>query len=159
MSQSIHGTLEFAELSKRLKEAGETGLRRQLYRAIDKSAQDLAEEVQSTGHLKPYMPDRYAAVLSADLKVRVLKRSGREPQVSLIAEGRDHRRKVVQLNDRGILVHPVFARGLRRQWTWRPQFSHVRQGFFSEPVERSAPQIRERISEAMQETARQITRG
>ena len=159
MAQAITGTVSFAELSARLKEAGATGLRRQLYKAIDKSAQDLAKEIGSPEHLYPYLPNPYADVLAADLKVRVVKRSGQDPHLTLIAEGKNHKRKIVQLNDRGLLWHPVYARGRRRDWTWRPQFSHVRQGFFTDPVERSAPQIRERITEAMQETARKITRG
>ena len=159
MAQAITGTVSFAELSARLKEAGATGLRRQLYKAIDKSAQELAKEIQSPEHLYPYLPNRYADVLSADLKVRVVKRSGQDPHLTILAEGREHKRKVRQLNDRGLLEHPVFARGSRRHWTWRPQFSHVRQGFFDDPVNRDVPKIRENIQQAMQETARKIARG
>ena len=157
MAQSITGIADFAELSARLKEAGATGLRRELYRKIDKSAQELAKEIGSAEHLYPYMPNHYADTLAADLKVRVVKRSGQDPHLTIIAEGRAHKRKVKQLNDRGLLEHPVFARGLRKDWTWRPQFSHVRQGFFDDPVQESVPKIRQGIEDAMSETARKLT--
>jgi hypothetical protein len=159
MPSAITGMADFAALSARLKEAGETGLRRELYRAIDKSAQDLAKEIPSAEHLKPYMPNPYADVLAADMSVRVYKRSGRDPHLTIRAEGRTKKRKLVQLDERGILVHPVFGRGDRRDWTWREQFSHVRQGFFTDPVEHAVPEIRDRIKAAMRETARKITSG
>jgi len=159
MPSAITGTVEFADLSRRLKEAGETGLRRQLYKAINKAAEPLADEISSAGHLKPYLPDPYAAVLAADLKVRVYKRSGRDPHLTIRAEGREHKRKLVQLDERGILVHPVFAQGPRRGWTWRPQFSHVRQGFFTDPVEQCAPAVRKEILGAMRETKRKLEAG
>jgi len=166
MPSAITGASDFAALSARLKEAGATGLRRELYKAIDKSARDLADEIGSTQHLKPYLPDPYAEVLAADLKVRVYKRSGRDPALTIRAEGRTKKRKLVQLDERGILVHPVFGRGgggpgnpERRNWIWRAQFRSVRQGFFTDPVEQSADQVRERILAAMRETARKLTTG
>jgi hypothetical protein len=166
MPGSITGTADFAALSARLKEAGETGLRRELYKAIDKSAQDLAKEIRSAEHLYPYMPNHYADTLAADMSVRVYKRSGRDPHLTIRAEGRAHKRKLVQLDERGILVHPVFGRGgggpgnpFRRDWVWREQFRSVRQGFFTDPVEHAVPQIRDRIRAAMRETARKITAG
>lgn len=159
MPSSVTGAADFAALSKRLKEAGETGLRRELYKAIDKSARDLTSQIKSTQHLKPYLPDPYAEVLAADLSVRIYKRSGRDPHLTVRAEGRTKKRKLAQLDERGLLVHPVFGRGARRDWTWRPQFRSVRPGFFSDPVERAAPAVRKQIEAAMRETARKLTTG
>jgi hypothetical protein len=159
MPGSVTGAADFAALSARLKEAGATGLRRELYKAISKAGDDLAAEIASPQHLYPYMPDPYARVLAADLSVKVYKRGGKDAQVTLRAEGRTHKRKLVQLNDRGILVHPVFGGAIRKDWIWREQFSHVRPGFFTDPVERAAPRIREEILAAMRETARKITTG
>lgn len=159
MPSAVTGTADFAALSARLKEAGATGLRRELYRAIDKGARELTDQIKSTQHLDPYMPDNYARTLASDLSVRVYKRSGRDPHLTVRAEGRTKKRKLVQLDERGILVHPVFGRGDRRDWTWRAQFRSVRQGFFSDPVQQAAPQIREKILAAMRETARKLTTG
>lgn len=155
MPASVTGAADFAALSKRLKEAGATGLRRQLYKAIDKAAQDLVKEIKSTGHLDPYLPNPYAAELSRDLSVRIYKRSGQDPHLTVRAEGREHKRKLVQLDERGILKHPVF--GDRQNWV--AQFRSVRPGFFTDPVERCTPAVRDKIQEAMRETARKITTG
>ena len=159
MPGSVTGAADFAALSARLKEAGATGLRRELYKAISKAGDDLTTEISSVGHLKPYMPNHYADTLASDLSAKVIKRGGQDAHVTLRAEGRTRKRKLVQLNDRGILVHPVFGRGPRKDWIWREQFSHVRQGFFTDPVERAAPAVRDKILAAMRETARKITTG
>lgn len=155
MPASVTGAADFAALSARLKEAGATGLRRQLYKAIDRAAQDLVEEIGSREHLDPYMPNHYAETLAADLSVRIYKRSGRDPHLTVRAEGREHKRKLVQLDERGMLVHPVFG----NREIWRAQFRSVRPGFFSDPVERCTPAVRKQIEAAMRETARKITGG
>src|SRR6185503_5980414 len=160
MPGSVTGAADFAALSARLKEAGATGLRRELYKAISKAGDDLVKEISNVEHLKPYMPDHYAEVLASDLSVKVLKRGGQDAHVTLRAESRAPRkRKLVQLDERGILVHPVFGGAIRKDWVWREQFSHVRQGFFTDPVERCAPAVRDKILAAMRETARKLTTG
>ena len=156
MPSAVTGAADLAALSARLKEAGETGLRRELYKAISKAGEDLVTEIGNVEHLKPYLPNPYAEVLAADLSVRVLKRGGKDAHVTLRAEGRAKKRKLVQLDQQGKLVHPVFGRGLRKDWIWREQFSHVRQGFFTDPVERAAPAVRKKIEAAMHETKRKI---
>lgn len=165
MPSSVTGAADFAALSARLKEA-DPRLRRELYKAIGKAADDLATEIASPAHLYPYMPDHYADTLASDLSVKVYKRGGSNAHVTLRAQSRDPRkRKLVQLDERGILVHPVFGQGgggpgrHRRKWIWRAQFRSVRPGFFTDPVERAAPQVRKRIEAAMRETARKITTG
>jgi hypothetical protein len=165
MPGSVTGAADFAALSARLKEA-DPRLRRELYKAISKAGDDLATEIRSVEHLKPYMPDPYAEVLASDLSVKVYKRGGSNAHVTLRAESRAPRkRKLVQLDERGILVHPVFGKGgggpgrHRKKWIWRAQFSSVRQGFFTDPVERCAPAVRDKILGAMRETSRKITTG
>jgi hypothetical protein len=121
-------------------------------------------------------------VLAADLAVstqRLL--SGSSPRVSIVAKGRVHKRKV-QLIEDGVINHPVFARGWRQRprhvrpealarklvvpvshlsgWTWENgQTGGMKPGFFSDPCEKAAPDIREHVLEAMAETARKITDG
>ena len=148
------GAEEFAALARRLKEAGETGLRRELYKAIDEAAQPLAREIGSVSHLKPYVPDRYAAVLASDLAVTTSKLTGRNPGVRLIAKGRVRKRKV-QLLDSGAIQHPLFGNRTR----WFTQRDGVKAGFFTGPAERSAPRIRAVILAAMHDVAGKITKG
>ena len=154
MPASVTGAADFAALSRRLKEAGETGLRRELYRAISKAARPLADEISSTTHLDPYMPNRYAAVLAADLSVTVSRRTGNDPGVSIRAKGRTHGRKLQQL-DAGVITHPLW--GNREHWF--RQRAAMRAGFFTDPAEQAAPDMRDAILGAMRETARKVTTG
>lgn len=141
-------------LSERLKAAGTegAGLRRALYKAIDKASAPLADELRNTGHLMPYMPDRYAPVLAGDLDVTAAKRAGANPSIRIRVRGRDHKRKVVQLNA-GVISHPLFGNRKR----WYRQTSGVRPGFFSDPAEKAKPAIRDEVIAALHDVAAKIT--
>jgi hypothetical protein len=151
----LHGSADFAALARRLKDAGETGLRRRLYKAISDSADPLARKLRSAAYLKPYMPDRYAETLAADLAVTVYKRAGANPSISVRAESpRPRNRKVIQVNA-GLLRHPLF--GDREHWYL--QLRGMRPGFFDDAVAETGQQIKDSIGRAMDDTARQITKG
>jgi hypothetical protein len=151
--------MELRALQVRLKAAGDEGkgLKRRLYKKMDESVQPLARKVADVEHLKPYMPDRYAAVLAADLTARISKRFSGNPQVEVRAKARQHKRKVVPL-DAGRINHPIYAQGERKYWRWsNAQTGGMRPGFFSDAVKDASPQIRDKVLEAMTETAREIT--
>ena len=154
MAGPADGAAEFGALARRLKEAGETGLRRDLYKAISDAARPLAREIGQDSHLRPYMPNRYAATLASDMSVTVSKLTGRDPGVKIRAKGRVKDRKVKQLND-GILVHPLF--GDRDRWFL--QLRRMKAGFFDDPARRAAPEVRRAILGAVRDTARKITNG
>lgn len=151
---------EFLALARALTEAGETGLKREMYKAISDAAQPLADVLKNAEYLHPYMPDRYADVLAADMDVRVYKRAGANPHINVTAESyRPRNRKVIQVNA-GLLRHPVFARGPRADWTWRSQEGKgMKPGFFDDAVAKAGDQVREGMAAAMDETSRQIMRG
>jgi hypothetical protein len=152
------GPVQLRALSLRLRDAGKEGqgLRRELYKAISKAAEPLAREISSGEHLRPYLPDRYAAVLATDLAVTAVKRGGERASVSIRAKGRTRKRKVQELNA-GLLTHPVYARGPRDTWTWKTQTGGMRPGFFSVPVREAAPGIRDEVQKAMETVAAKIT--
>ena len=143
---------EFAALAYALREAGETGLKRELDKALNDAAQPVARVIGREDHLKAFMPDRYARVLAPDLKVTVRKRSaGDNPGVSIVASaptvgGSPSRRgrNIPRLN-RGILAHPVF--GNRDHWEY--QSDGVTRGFFDRPVEAGRPVVRRQIEDAL----------
>src|SRR5260221_618927 len=152
--------MELRALSVRLKAAGTDGkgLRRKLYKQMNDSVKPLAAKVADVEHLKPYMPDRYAAVLAADLGVRITKAfSGASPRIEVLAKAKQHKRKVVLL-DAGRINHPVYAQGERKTWSWsNAQTGGMRPGFFSDVVKDATPQIRDKVMQALTETAREIT--
>lgn len=160
MADLSDGAQEFRDLARTLLAVGLDDLRRELYTAIDDAAAPLAEEIRNPGHLHGFMPNRYADVLAGDLRVTTHKRTvGPETGVLVVARaptvGRGGR-KVIQ-RDEGRITHPVFARGPRRSWRWEVQTAGMRPGFFTDPVERAAPQVREAILAAMARIADKAT--
>lgn len=155
-----NGALQFGVLAKHLKDTGQGGLRKGLYKAINDAARPLAREISRVEHLKPYMPDRYAPILAADLTVTVSKRtSDANPGVTLRAKGRQRARKVRYL-DRGFINHPVYATGPRDEWRWaNGQTGGMKPGFFSDPTGHAAPEVRAAILREMTEIARKATGG
>jgi hypothetical protein len=155
----VRGQYQLRLLSARLREAGKEGqgLRRKLYKQMNEAAEPLAEKIADVEHLKPYMPDRYAAVLAEDLGVRIAKSFSRNPRIEVRAKARQHKRKLVML-DAGIINHPVYAEGERKYWRWsNAQTGGMRPGFFSDVLKEESPQIRDQVMKAMTETARSIT--
>jgi len=156
---TVTGAAELRGLSLRLKAAGTEGqgLRRKLYKQMNEAVKPLARKIADVEHLKPYMPDRYAAVLAADLTARITKNFSANPRIEVLAKAKQHKRKVVLL-DNGIINHPVYAQGERRTWRWsNAQTGGMKAGFFSDVVKEESPQIRDKILQAMTETAREIT--
>jgi hypothetical protein len=156
------GREQLRTLAERLKEAGEEGqgFRRELMSKIDEAAQPLAEEIASLAHLRPYMPDRYAAVLAADINVRAQKIFASNPRVSVSCRTRGEHRRKVRLLDAGFINHPIFARGPREDWDWwNGQTGGMKPGFFTDPCVNATPAIREKVLESLTETARKIARG
>ena len=154
-SVEVRGQYQLRVLSARLREAGEDGqgLRRELFKAINEAAKPLAEEIGNVEHLKPYVPDRYAEVLASDLTVGTQKSFGKNPTVRIRARNRAHRRRIRQLDRTGVIYHPLF--GNRSKWFI--QSAGTKAGFFSDPAEKAAPDIRDHVLAAMHETGQKIT--
>ena len=150
---------DLRNLSARLRAAGTEGkgLRRALLAALADAAQPVADEIASTGNLSAHMPDRYAAVLSGDLKVTVTRSLSGDPKVTITARAQARKRKVARLED-GFIMHPVYAQGIRKKCNWakKPQTAGMRPGFFTGPAKASAPAVRDKVMKALSDTARQI---
>ena len=134
----------FRQLAKDLREAGETGLRKELYKAVSDAARPLAAEIRDVERLRPYMPDRYAETLGPDLAVTTAKRTGKDPGVTLRVKGRAKGRKVKRL-DAGVLAHPLFGDRER----WYAQTKAVRPGFADDPVRAAVPRVSRGIEAAV----------
>ena len=153
------GVAGMKALSARLKAEGTEGkgLRRKLYKQMNDSVKPLAKEIANVEHLKSYMPNRYAVVLSEDLSVRIAKSFSANPRIEVLAKAKQHKRKLNML-DAGIINHPIYAEGERKFWRWsNAQTSGMRPGFFTDAVRDASPYIRNQILKAMTETAREIT--
>jgi hypothetical protein len=153
----VVGANELERVARDLKAADKT-LIRQLRRALDKAAEPTKKAI--VAGLPHYLPNRYARVLARAAKFTTSTRTtGREVSVRLVmtAKGVKTDRQIRQLNNPGMLRHPVFARGRRSTWNWAKQ--RVRPGLFDNPVEDQRGRIRRDVLQAMHETAQKITRG
>jgi len=136
----------------RLRELGDEGLVRELQTAVGRAVDPLKDRIPAA--LRPHLPNRYADVLAGELKVRrstSLGAAGGTAQVTVLAST-DRARKLAQ-SDAGVLVHPLF--GDRERWFRQG----VEPGWFTSPVEESAPDIREAIGQALDEVARKAVGG
>lgn len=155
------GSEQLRELAARLKAAGTEGrgLRRDLQAALEEAAKPLAAKIASADHLRPYLPDRYAEILAADLGARVAAVLGGDPRVQVRARARDHARKIALLNN-GLINHPVYPRGPRKQWSWHNrQAGGMKPGFFDDACKDAGPEIKDKVMQALAETAKKIARG
>lgn len=137
-----------AAVAARLREIGEGGLVRELQREIGRAVGPVPAQVRAglAGHL----PDRYAAVLDADLRVSrrtFLGAAGDETRVVVLASPVMRKRRLRQSNA-GFLWHPVF--GDRKRWKVNAAPGHgMVPGWFDDPVEAAAPRVREAARRAL----------
>lgn len=151
---------DLATLAANLREAGDVGLRRELIAGIREGTKPVPEAIRKD--LKPHLPDRYAEVLDADLRITISVHTGAsDPGVFIIAQPIKKKRKIRTINA-GNLRHPVFGSFLvpRRNWTWRDQEApSVEPGWFDDPCKASAPGVREQIDAALDRVKAQIWAG
>jgi hypothetical protein len=139
---------EFADLARNLRAVGEEGLRKELFQAIDDAASPVAAEIGNVTHLRADMPNRYADVLAASLRISTHKTTGgTDPGVTILVRaptvGRGGRK--VRQRNAGVITHPVF--GDRKNW--KVQTAGMVPGFVDTPVERAAPLVRDKVLEAV----------
>lgn len=160
----VDGAREFNAVARRLRDAGDTGLIKELRKALDGHAKPLETAVRTD--LPRYLPNRYAAVLAKAMRVRGATRSyGREVSVRLVltAKGSKRPRQVGPLDNPGILRAPNWGRyrynkyGSRRRNKWHRQY--VRAGFWSDHVHGMRTSIRRDVVEAAHTVAQKITKG
>jgi hypothetical protein len=135
----------------RLREIGDGGLARELSRTIGDAVAPLKGRIRAG--LKPHLPDPYAEVLDADLKIRrSSSTSGEEARVTVLASADGTKKRKLRQLDDGFLRHPVFG---NRKVTWPTQA--VEPGWFTGPVEDAVPQVRDAIEAALDDVAAKAT--
>jgi hypothetical protein len=137
-------------VAAQLRQAADGGLVRELSRAIGDAVAPAMQDVRDG--LPAYLPNRYAAVLGDDLKLRrSTSTAGDEARVTILASPAGTKKRKLSQLDSGILAHPVF--GDREDW--REQ--EVTPGFFTRPLEAAGPDVREAIEAALDDVAEKAT--
>lgn len=149
MADPIDGANQLEELGRRLKEAGNGALRRELLAGIRTVVKTLIPPVQQGAEDRlPRSGGLAARVAGQKFAARTSLASGR---VSLRGE---NGMKSLSDIDKGHLRHPIF--GMRSKGMWRAQ--SVTPGFFSNPIEIRIPKIREGVDQVMSDVAKKLGR-
>jgi hypothetical protein len=147
---SVRGAEDFLALSKRLKEAGESGLRKELNRAVQAIPKPLIPKVKAAARAKlpskGGMNEHYARK-----RYRVQARTGQNTAGVRIASPKTDPR----VDSVGRIAHPVFGRPRSRVVQRVPGAA----GFFSETIQAEAPQIRRALVETVEAFAQRIQNG
>jgi hypothetical protein len=139
---------ELEALAFRLRRAGDGELVREVTKAMRDAVVPVQAEIRAG--LAPHLPNRYAAVLDADVRLGVgVHTAGSEPGVSVTGQARGKARKLRSL-DAGRLTHPVF--GDREVWRTQ-ELPSVHPGWFTGPAEAAGPRVRAGIEKALENVA------
>lgn len=134
----IRGADQFLRLSKALKAAGETGMRKELHAGMRKAARPLIPRARAAARQR--LPKRGGlADQVAREPARISVRTGRDPGVRVTI---GKRRGGAQSANRGVIRHPVRGGG------WVEQ--EVPGGWFDDTNDEAAPEIRRELEKAMQ---------
>lgn len=132
-------------VGKILKDLGDKGLQRELYRGLNRASMKLKADAKAeAGRRLPQRGGLAKRVAGAKLSTR--RRGGRNPGVSIQAKG------MAQLAgiDAGQVKHPVF--GNRDVWVTQD----ITSGWFSEPMEAGRDEAAAAIGEALDDLAVKI---
>lgn len=144
----VRGADEFLALSKALKHAGQTELRKELNKAMRDGAKPLIPKARAEALRR--LPQRGGlAKQVAKEPARVQTRTGKDPGVR-IAIGK--RQGGARSANRGVIRHPVF--GNRERWVNQK----VKPGWFDDPMKASAPEIRTALEAGMEQIAAKVVR-
>jgi hypothetical protein len=146
---SLRGAEALERLARLLKETGNGELRKELLRGIRTAARPMIPQVRAEARRRlPHRGGLAADIAKSKLAVRT-RASGEKTGVRISAQGRRSLREI----DRGSVRHPVF--GNRKVWVGQK----VTSGFFTEPLEHDADEVRTALRHVMGDVARRIERG
>jgi hypothetical protein len=145
----VHGADQFLKLSKALKNAGRTELRKELHKGIRQAARPLIPAARAEALRRLPKSGGLAAQVAKE-PARVQQRTGSDPGVRIVI-GRN--RGGARAANRGVIRHPVF--GNREVWVDQ----RVQPGWFDDSMKASAPEIRRGIERAMDAVIDEIVRN
>lgn len=141
----VTGADQFLRLSKALKNAGKTDLRKELTKGLRDATKPLIADTRSATSRLPQSGGLANLVAKSPQRVQV--RTGRDPGVRIVVP---RNRSGARGANRGVIRHPVF--GNRRVWVNQK----VPSGWFDEPLRDGAPVVRRHLEEALHVVAEKV---
>ena len=146
----VSGAEQLAALSKRLKDAGERGLKRELDKAIREAVAPLKDAVRQSALNKLPRKGGLAQRVADQVVPRSRKvNSSKGVGLRVVATGKQGMRSLAAL-DAGRIRHPVY--GNTDKWVAQAVQAH----FWSQPLEELAPKAAEDVQAALDRVARRI---
>lgn len=145
---AVQGADQFYELSKALKHAGKTELRKELNKAMRDGAKPLIPKARAEALKRLPQRGGLAKQISKE-PARVQTRTGKDPGVRVVV---GKKRGGARSANRGVIRHPVF--GNRDVWVDQP----VPPGWFDDPMRASAPEIRKALAQGIEDVAAKVVR-
>lgn len=145
----VRGADEFLKLSKALKHAGRTELRRELTNGMKRAARPLIPKTRAEARRRLPKKGGLAAQVAKEPQ-RVQVRTGARTAGVRIVVGK--KSGGARGANKGVVRHPVF--GNREVWVDQD----VPSGWFDDPIRESAPEIRRDLERAMESVAEQVVR-
>lgn len=137
----------FYRLSKALKEAGKTGLRKELHKSLQRTAKPLIPKTRAEALRRLPRRGGLAAQVAKEPQ-RIQVRTGRDPGVRVVVGRKNGGARAA---NQGRIRHRVFG-----QDVWVDQ--RVQPGWFDDPVRRHAPEVRHDLGRAVDDMAAQVIR-
>lgn len=146
---AIVGADKFQKVARELKKAGDKGLSKELYSAINRATKPLrAEAKKSAAQKLPKAGGLNKRVSRTRMSTR--RRGGKNPGVRIVATGMEQ----LAMMDKGHVRHPVW--GNRGRWVNQP--IPDAEGWFTQPMEEGAPIVRREIVDAIDKVAKQLAK-
>lgn len=145
----VRGADDFYRLSKALKHAGRTQLRKDLNKSLRTSAKPLISKTRQEALRRLPQRGGLAAQVAREPQ-RIQVRTGSTTAGVRIVVGKN--RGGAQQANRGVVRHPVF--GNREVFVEQ----RVTPGWFDDPIKQSAPEIRRDLERALESAADKIVR-
>ena len=146
---SIRGSHQLEDIGRRLKEAGDKELRRDLLRGINRALKPAKAAVKAAALRDLPQGGGLNRVIGTSRIGSRTRTGGRNPAVFLTGKKSGHDLRSI---DRGRIRHPTFG---HRPWVNQS----VKPGWWSETLAGQVPTIRREVIDVMDDVARRLARG
>lgn len=153
----VRGAEEFYRLSKALKAAGHTELRKELHKGLRDAVKPIMPKAKE--RLGKGLPK---AISASAVRQVVQVKTGSDPGITVgVRYGSKRATNAQMANTQGKIRHPVFADGqkTRKQWRWVNQDVPDAKGWFDETYKTAAPEIRKALEQVVSDTVEKVVRG
>lgn len=152
MDVRISGAAQIHALAKRIKQTGDTGLGREMAKALSQAVEPIGKAINEEA--TKVAPSGYVEVLTRSLRHRRTVRGGRmqaSVRLTTSAKGKTENRDLPSLNA-GRLRHPVFGRR-RKPWT----VTTITSGFYDRGTRKAADEAEKQLLVVLDEFTQRLS--